>query len=143
MLSEKDRVILGELRRNARTPLAEISRNNNIPLTTVFNKVRRFEEDFIQKHTSFIDFSKLGHFMRVNFILKSKDKKSLLEFLDTSSKVNSIYKINNNYDYLVECIFRNMGDLEEFSERLHDYSLDSCEVHHIIETLKLEEFMAE
>jgi len=142
MLTEKDRMILGELRRNARTPLAHISRKNQIPLTTVFNKVKRFENDFIVKHTSFIDFSKLGHFLRVNFILKSKDKKELLNHLKSSRKVNSIYKINNNYDFLVECIFRNMGELEEFSENLQDYSLEACDVHHIIETLKLEEFMS-
>jgi len=142
MLTEKDKIILGELRKNARTPLAEISRKNKIPLTTVFNKVKRFEKDFIVKHTSFVDFSKLGHFLKVNFILKSNDKHELLQFLSASSKVNSVYKINNNYDFLVECIFKNMGDLEDFTERLNEYSLESCDVHHIIETLKLEEFMS-
>src|SRR3989344_2795670 len=139
MLKEKDLIILSHLRNNARKSLALISRETEIPVSTLFCKIRKLENNVITKHTSIIDFNKLGYPIRVNFAVKSRDKKKLKEFLLNHKNINSIHRISN-YDFFIDVLFRNMNELREFEEELDRYA-EKIERFHIVEELKSENFL--
>jgi len=143
MISKTDQLILTELRKNARTPLAEISRNTNIPVSTIFDRLKKLEKKIIHKHTSLIDYSKINHNMVVNFIIKidEPERKKLKDFLDKHRNVNSIYKITTGYDFMVECVFKDMKQIAEFNEDLLNFKIKNKEQFHVIEELKKEQFL--
>ena len=139
----KDLLVLVNLRKNSRNNLTDISRNTSIPVTTVFEKVKRLNTNFIKKHTSLIDFAKLGYNTRVNVAIRATKKKELLKFLQQNPNVNSIYQLEQEYDFYVELIFRNLKELEEFTESIEEFKIKKYESHHIIEDLKREEFLTD
>jgi len=59
-----------------------------------------------------------------------------------SHEVNSLYRINNGYDFLLQCVFRNVKDLEDFLESLEQkYKIKSKNVWYVIDALKQETFL--
>ena len=138
-MNEKELMILRELRRNARRSLTEIGHITNIPLSSVFKKVIKLEKKFIKKYVSLINFTPLGFGVRINLVLKSKDKASLNNFLLAHPNVNSLYKISQNFDFLAETIFPNMLEFENFLEKLNDF-VSEKKIFHIIENLRMEDF---
>ena len=50
----------------------------------------------------------------------------------------------NGYDFMAECVFRDMRELEELCERLErNYGVKQREVHYVIEELSRERFLAD
>ncbi|MBS3097788.1 Lrp/AsnC family transcriptional regulator [Candidatus Woesearchaeota archaeon] len=141
MLSEKDLLILGHLRSNARKTLTSISKETGIPTSTVFDKIRAHEKNIIKKHTSIIDFPKLGYNIRTKIMVGSKNKENILKFLLASKYVNSLYQISGQFDLLADCIFRDMNELCSFLEELEEFDINKKEVHHVINEIKREEFL--
>ena len=145
-IDKKDLLIMTHLRKNSRMTLTEIARNCKSPISTVYEKLKNVKNNIIKKNTCIIDFNKLGFYARAKFVLQShvNHKKDLLEYLMRHNNVNSVYKINNGYDFLFEGVFRNMKDLEEFLETLHvRFKAKKCDTYYIIEESKREEFMSD
>lgn len=146
MLSAKDLLIMSNLRRSARKNLTSISRETRIPVSTLFDKLKKFEKSVITKHTSLIDFNKLGYTTRANILLKVNrdDKDNLGRYLQMNEQVNSVFKITNGYDYFVEGIFKTIKDLEIFLDSIEgDYKISKKDVFYILDELKREEFLAD
>ena len=146
MIDEKDVLIMTYMRKNSRTTLTEIAKRSNSPISTIYEKLKVLRRNIIKKNTSIIDFNKMGFYARAKFVLQANinHKKPLLEYLMNHGNVNSLYKINNGYDFLFEGIFRNMKDLEDFVENLRmKFKMKKCEIYYIIEEAKREEFMAD
>jgi DNA-binding Lrp family transcriptional regulator len=145
-MKEKELLILSSLRRNARETLTEMSHHTRVPISTIFDKLRQFDNDIIRKHTTLLDFAKLGFSTRANLSIKvdKNERDNLRDFLEKHQNINSVYKINNGFDFLIECIFRNIRELEEFIETLETkYKIKGTQVYYIIEEIKREEFMAD
>lgn len=140
-----DMVVLAKLRQNARERLTKMSRNTSIPVTTLYNKIKELEGSFIKKHTSILDFSKLGFNTRAMVIMKVKKdmREKVRDFLSAHRNVNSIYKINNGFDYLVEVVFKEVRDVESFVEIAESSAgVDKSVVHYVIDDVKREDFMS-
>lgn len=144
MLSEKDNEIIRHLRGNARTKIVGLSKKLNLPVTTLYSKLRRYEQKLIKKHTSLIDFTQLGYFKSVYLVLKANGskKQELRDYLAQHSSVNSLFRINYGYDYLVECIFHDEKEVTDFLGKLQDEFSSEVQMHNVIEEIKREEFMA-
>ena len=70
-LQENEKMILNELRKNARGSLNEIAQKANTPVSTVYEKVKGYEQDrIISKHTSLLDFQNLGYLSRTFVVIK-------------------------------------------------------------------------
>ena len=69
-MNNKDLKILSYLRNDARIPLTKMSKKTQIPVSTIFDKIKVFEEKVIIRHTTLIDFQKLGYSLRANISLK-------------------------------------------------------------------------
>ena len=145
MLDKKEMVILSHLRKDARVTLTKMSKETQIPVSTLFDKLRLQEGEIIKGYTSILDFTKLGYNARANIVLKvnKNDRKILEEFLVKHNNVNSVYRINNGYDFLLEGIFIHIKETEDFIEEIeNNFKIKSKQVYYIIEDLKREEFLS-
>jgi DNA-binding Lrp family transcriptional regulator len=145
-MSAKDIVLMAHLRSNSRETLTKMSRSTRIPISTLYDKLKQHEKGLIQKHTCLVDFTKLGFNTKVNILIKVERelREEVKNFLVKDFNVNSVYKINSGYDFMVEGIFKHIKDMEDFLERLDEkFKLKEKQVYYVIEDIKREGFMAD
>lgn len=66
------------------------------------------------------------------------------EYLSKHQNINSVFKINNGFDYMFEAIFVNIKDMEDFMEALDQrFKIENKEVYYIVDDIKKEAFMAD
>ncbi len=146
MVEEKDVMLLAQLRKNARAKLTNISKQTDIPVSTIFERLRTPLRSYIKKYTCLLNNSELGFNSRATLILKvdKEQKHEIGQFLEKHQNVNSLYRINNGYDFLIDVIFKQMMNLEEFIEHLErKFRIKQKEVYFIIDEVKEEAFMAD
>lgn len=145
-INKKDLTIMQNLRKNARVSLTRMSKETGIPVSTIFDRIKSQEGKLISKYTSLLDFEKLGYSTRAKLCIKveREDKDELKEYLTRHQAVNSLFRINNGFDFMVEVVFRQIMDLEEFKDKLEDrFRIQECQSYYIIEDLKREEFLTD
>jgi len=144
MLNQKDLLLISNLRQNSRETLTRLSRKTRIPISTIYDKLKLYDGGIIKKHTSIIDFGKLGYNARVSILLRidKEYRDEIREFLEKKDCINSVFKINNGYDFMVEGIFRDIRDVEDFLEILEDrFRIKSKQVYYVVDEIKREGFM--
>lgn len=145
MLGKKELLLISHLRNNARETMTNISRNTNMPISTIFDKIKKYEKSVIRKHTALLDFGALGYHTRANIMLKvdRESRNELKNYLKKNNKVNSIYRINNGFDFIIEVIFRNVKEMQDFIEEIEDnFKITGREVFYIIDDVKREAFLS-
>lgn len=145
MIKKKDLKIISRLRRNSRETLTSMSKATGMPISTIYDKLKLHSGGLISKHTTILDFNKLGFATRAHVILRVKrdQKEELKTYLDAHPNINSLYKINNGFDFLAESIFKNIHDLEEFLEAMEDkFEILNKNVYYIISDVKREDFIS-
>jgi DNA-binding Lrp family transcriptional regulator len=142
-VEKKELVLLSHFRNDARRNLTKISRSTGIPVSTIFDKLRAYEKGLIKKHTSILDFGKMGYDVRVQLILKvrKEDKDSLKDFLMKHLTVNSFYKVNNGFDYMVESVFKTMNEYYQFTEMLDSFGIQKKHEFFVLQELRRESFL--
>lgn len=142
---KKDLLLMTFLRNNARENLTKISRITAIPVSTIFDRLKEFEKELIKKHTTLIDFKKIGFDIKVNMLIKvtKEQKNSLKDFLTKNENINSVFKVNNGFDFLIEAIFRDMNDLQRFIEMLERFDIENRQEIFILEDIKREGFLSD
>lgn len=144
-MKQSDLLIISNLRINARESLTSMSKKTRIPVSTIFDKLRENINGVIKRPTILIDFQKLGYPTVSTILIKvNKDHRDILrEHLKKSFNVNSVYKVNNGYDFIVEVVFKNMQEQESFIEKLEEsFNILDLKTFFIIEELKKEEFFS-
>jgi len=142
--NKKDMLILTCLRANARETLTSISKKTRIPISTIYERLKVQESGVIKKHTSLLDFSTLGFMTWVMVAVKSdrEQRQELSSYLSKHTNINSLFKINNGYDFLIEGVFRHIKDLEDFMETLETkFNIKEKQVFYLINELKRESFL--
>ncbi|MBU1854102.1 MAG: Lrp/AsnC family transcriptional regulator [Nanoarchaeota archaeon] len=145
-MDKKDILFLTYLRNNARETLTVISRKTKIPISTLYDRLKNQEKDVITRHATLIDFSKLGYLCKVNIAIKVDIavRNDVKQFLMCQNCVNSLFKINNGFDFLIEGVFLHIKEMEDFMERFEKkFKILDKKVHYIIEDIKREAFMSE
>ena len=143
--TKKDLVILSYLRSNARMSLTDMSRETHIPVSTIFDRLKAFSRGMIKKHTSIVDFQQLGFNTRAVLTLKTskEHREDMKDVLMTHPHVNSLHRINNGMDYLIEVLFHDLKELENFIESLEEkFVIEMVHVYYIIDDLKREAFIS-
>ena len=143
--NKKELIILSHLRQNARKSLTEIFRQTGVPVSTLFDKLKKYEKGLIKKNTVLLNFNKLGFGVRVKILLKAaKDQKENLRIhLVNSHNVNSVSSVTNGFDFLIEALFRNLKDMQQFSDNIEQFNLTKKEEFFIIEEFKSESFLSQ
>ena len=143
--TKKELIVLSHLRQNARKSLTNISRRTGVPVSTLFDKLKKYEKGLIKKHTILLNFNKLGFDVRVKTLLKvTKDnKENLMEHLMKHQNVNSISSVTNGFDFIIETVFRNLKDMQNFSSNLDQFQIEKKEEFFIVEEFKNESFLSQ
>ncbi|MDP3728959.1 MAG: Lrp/AsnC family transcriptional regulator [bacterium] len=144
-MKNEDEVIVSLLRGNCRISLTEMSKVTKIPISTIYDKMKSYNNGIIHKHTALIDFSQLGFSARARVLLKVKktEMEKLREHLLKCPALNELYKINNGYDFMAEFIFKTMREMEEHIDTLGQFfGVEKEEVFYIIDELKREQFLS-
>lgn len=145
MMKNKEMLILSNLRNNSRESLTRLSRRTSIPVTTIHEKIKQYEDNIIKKYTMIIDFGKLGFNTKVAFLIRTNREKrdKLRDYLLGNKNVNTVFKLNNEYDFMVEGIFRELIDVESFLDKLeNEFEVSEKSVFYIVDEIKREGFMS-
>lgn len=144
ILDQADLEISSRLRKNARETLTRISTDIVIPISAVFDRLKRLETTgVIIRHTSLLDAEKIGISVRVILLIRTNDnrKKELERYLTENSQVNNLSKINGKWSLMVEAWFKDINGLELFIETIReDFKEVEFSVLHVLEDLKRESF---
>ncbi len=143
MINPKDLQIIAHLRQDARQSLVDIGKKTLMPTSTVFDKVQRYKGGLVKKYTALVDFPRLGYGFRVWMVLSTENKNELKEFLSSHGNVNSLYKINNGFDFLIDCVFKNWEEVYAFQEKIKEFKLKEKITLDILDEVKREEFLVE
>ncbi len=146
MYSKKDLMILSELRSNGRQTLTEISKKTRVPISTIFDKLKQFEGNVIKQHSTLINFASLGFNIKANIMIKSDidSRLAIKDYLINHQNVNSLYKINNGFDYMFEILFPNIRELEDFLESFDKkFKVQNKQVYYIVDDIKKESFLTD
>jgi DNA-binding Lrp family transcriptional regulator len=139
---DKYKLILEHFRKNSRISLTELSKRTKIPVSTLFEKLKLFEDELIiKKHTSLLDFPQLGYDVRTQVLIEANNKEELQVFLKKHPKINSVFRINNGFDFLIEAVFTNMGELDAFLKELGNQKVKKTKEYFVLEDVKREGFM--
>ncbi|MCH8294432.1 winged helix-turn-helix transcriptional regulator, partial [Candidatus Poribacteria bacterium] len=116
---ERDKRIIAQLRKDGRASLTHISKSTGISISTLFERLKQLKGQAITKFTCIVDFKRLGlhaHSLAVYRVCKA-NKKALQKYLHAHPNVNSVYRINFKYDFLVELVFDGLLAQEEFIDK--------------------------
>jgi len=144
MLKKKDFLLLTHLRHNARDRLTVLSKKTRMPISTIHDKLKSKLKGILDRPTMLMNFAKLGFNTRAYIILKvgKTNKSEVREFLERQVNVNTLHKINNGYDYMLEGIFKHVSDLEMFMEKIDElFDIKDKKVYYIIQDIQRENFM--
>jgi len=140
----KEVLMVSNLRNNCRATLTQMSKKTNIPISTLFEMLRR--TDKIKKHTCIPDFSKLGYAVKALMMVKVdvNERGEFKEFALAHPNLNSFFKINNGFDYCLEMVYRGLHELEIFSDQMErKFTIKGKQIHYIIEDIAREEFLSD
>ena len=143
-MKKTDIKVLVNLRTDGRVPLTELSRKTNLPVSTIHDRLRKNIQSGLIKPTILFNFDKLGFDTRAHILLSVEpaEKEKLLAHLKEHPNVNSLFRINNGWNVVIECIFKNMTESENFVEKLEqEFQIKQKEVHYVLEELKREGFL--
>lgn len=147
MINNDELVLFAYLRQNSRISLTDLSRKTGVAVSTLFDRLRDSRRDnVITKHTVLFDFQKINYNARASMLLsvEREDKQKLSDYLQLHNNINTVYKINNGFDFLVECVFTTVCELEQFSDLLDEkFRIKNKEVHYIVNDVKREGFLAD
>lgn len=143
MVSKNDLMTICHLRQDARQNLTKISRKTNIPVSTLYYRLKWYEKDIIKKHTCLLNYGSLGFNTKVNMMIKSnkEEKEAVKEYLVKNYNVNSVYAVNDKNSFMIAAIFRDMKELYCFVESLEDKFRIKKDIFYIIEEIKEEDFL--
>lgn len=141
MIKESDLKIMSALRQDARQTLTKISEKTGIPISTIYDRIKTHENGVIKKHTSILDFPKIGYNIRLNVFARANNREKFLEFISRNKNVNSVFRIDGEYDYMIDCIFKDMKQMKSFLEELERAGVENHKVNYIIDEIIRENFM--
>lgn len=145
MKREKDLLLLSHFRNNARESLTRISRKTSIPVSTIFDRLREYENTLIAKHTTLIDFRQLGFDLKAQFLFKIEGSKKdeFQRFLSRHPRINSVFRINNGFDFLVEAIFIGLDDLDHFLDEVKIFPIEARQEFFVLQEILREGFLSQ
>lgn len=142
----KDLIFLSLLRKNGREQLTKMSKITGLPVSTLYEKLKRFSKNIIKKNTIILDFKKLGFQIHAMILLRvdSRDLIALCDFLKKSFYVNNVYKISNKFNIMIEVIFRDLSELDSFLVNIGiKYKIYDSEILFIVNNIVTENFLGE
>ena len=136
---EQDKRIIAQLRKDGRASLTNISKSTGISISTLFERLKQLRGQAVTKFTCIVDFKRLGihaHSLAVYSVSRA-NKKALRKYLRAHPNVNSVYRINHKYDFLVELVFDGLLAQEEFIDKTDElFGTRPTHIFSVVEVLR-------
>ena len=114
-LDDKDMDILSLLKKNAKKTTQQISRELNIPITTIHNRIKKLEsEGIISKYTVVFNHKKLGKNISARLMIrvtKLADQFKICNDLLNIDCVDKVHQITGDYDIVASVRVKDIEDL--------------------------------
>lgn len=136
--------LISALREDSRKKLTEISKQTNIPISTLFDVLKEVQGSLVTKNTVLLNFFNLGYHAHAQVFLKVDQlvKEELRKHLALNPCVNSLYKTNNGWDFMIETVHKNVRELDDFLEKLNQkFIIKEQQIHYLIDEIKKEGFV--
>ena len=146
MLQKRDFVLLSYLRKNARMGLTAMSKHSQVPVSTIYDRLKSYTGTCVLRTTALLNFEQLGFHTRVSILFRcdAKSRDGLRDYLTKALPVNSLCKINNGYDFFADCVFRDLHALEDFLDKTErQFDIKTKQVFFVIDDIKREGFLAD
>ncbi|WP_297500476.1 Lrp/AsnC family transcriptional regulator [Thermococcus sp.] len=117
MVDELDRKIIALLQENARFSYREIARELNVAVGTVYNRIKRLEEEGVIKgYSPLLDYEKLGFGLTALIGVKAQGRKITEIEGRIAEKGNAmmVYDITGEFDIFVIAKFRDREEMNRF-----------------------------
>ncbi len=140
-LDDKDMDILSLLKKNAKSTTQQISRELNIPITTVHNRIKKLEsEGIISKYTVVLNQKKLGKTISARLairVTKLADQNKICNELLNLEAVDRVYQITGDHDIVAKVC---LSDIEELHSLIMTQLRTMPEIQNTSTTIVLKEF---
>lgn len=145
-IDKKDIEIISCLRKNSREKLKKIARTVGLPISTVYDRIRKMEElGVIKSYSCMIDPKKIDYSIKAKIFFKiPNESKKDFELIEIKSPViNSLAKITGgDWDYVAEGFFQDIDHLYNYVEDINKkFKGTNQQIHYIVNDLKREEFL--
>ena len=124
-LGKKELSIISYLRRDGRMTLKSLGRATRTPISTVFERLKHFRKTGLIRPTVLLNFDRLGFTARLLVALKvdREIRNEVEDYLAENMNVNTVYRVNNGFSILIDCVFLSLQDAEVFLENLDQFKL--------------------
>ncbi|MBI5047215.1 Lrp/AsnC family transcriptional regulator [Candidatus Micrarchaeota archaeon] len=117
-LDKTDVAILDVLRDNARLSTREISRKSGVPPATVYNRMKKMEEEkLIEGYTVLLNKAKLGKDTSAYILIRAKpgaDHSAIMKDLQSNPAVEDIGAVSGEFDIIVKVCTSGIKELDHF-----------------------------
>jgi DNA-binding Lrp family transcriptional regulator len=142
MPSQKSLKIYSSLRSNSRKKLTQISKETQIPVSTIFDLIKGSQ--IIKKFTALLDFNQLGYSVKVQILLQTSEEEEILTFLKRSFNVNRVYRLNEKFNILLEGYFKSLLEVDSFTRLLSKkFKIKDKKIIYLIEEIITEKFFSD
>lgn len=145
-MKKKDIILIANLRQNGRIPLTQLAKRTGIPPSTAFDRIKTNLNRAIKKFTALLAPEEFGYNAKAYVLLKANKlkKEELTNHLKFHPNVNGLWRINNGWNLMLECIFKNMKEVEDFVDELEKkFEIQNKEINYVIEEIKRETWLSD
>jgi Lrp/AsnC family leucine-responsive transcriptional regulator len=144
-MKKQELEIVRAFRCNARESLTTASRRLNIPVSTIYDRLRKMQGSVIDRHVSLLNFKALGFNVhaQIAFSVPIQLRDALLQFLKQHAGVNSIYKTTSSADFVIEVVCKDLANYNTFVEQLEVLGVSDRKEYYIIDKIRRECFMTQ
>ncbi len=121
MIDELDRKILSLLQRDARLSYREIAKELNVAVGTVYNRLKRLEEEGILKgFYPKLDYERLGYELTAIIGVRAQGKRiiQIEREIAKDDHVLCVYDVTGEYDIIVVAKFKGREDMNRFVKKV-------------------------
>lgn len=143
-LHPSDLRILSAVRTNGRETLTKISADTGIPISLVFDRLKRMEEGVIKRYSCSVDWKPLGLKRRVFLFIRLPERlrEQALSRLAKSHHINNLWRLHDRCVFAAEAIFLDLRQEEIFIEKLtKDFEDIDVSTHKVVDNPKWEGFL--
>jgi len=143
-MDSSDLKILSAVRKNGRETLTKISRVPGIPISMVFDRLKRMEAVIIKRYSCSVDWERLGLKRRVLLLIRMPERlrEQALARLANSHHINNLWRLDDKCGLAAEAMFLDLRQEERFIEALKkDFEEIDVSTHEMVDSPKWEGFL--
>jgi DNA-binding Lrp family transcriptional regulator len=143
-MKKQELQIVRAFRCNARESLTTASRRLNIPVSTIYDRLRRMHGSVIDRHVSLLNFKELGFdvHVQVAFSIPVSLRDALVAYLKKHPNINALYKTTSAADFVIEVVCKNLVAYNKIIELLEcDFGITDRKEFYIVDKICRESFM--